>query len=107
VQDQLSAEQLQGALGEGAVFNPNAQGDLPTQIKVSSLLSFLVRNTIVRLQKKSSGQQTRRNTVTTVVRTVQLGKVFVTKEKSPDRHDRCTGDLLQTDRVEPIAFQAF
>ena len=80
VQDELGAEDLQGALGEGTFVEPNAECHLPAQVEVGPLLGLLVGGTVVGLQEQSGGQEARGHAGAAVVQDVECGELLVTEE---------------------------
>ena len=76
--------------GERTLLDTDAQGYLPTQVKVRSSLGLGIGNPIVGLQQQGRGQKVAdmpkaagRDTRSPIVGAVELGKLLVSKQLAP------------------------
>jgi len=80
VQDQLGAEQLQGALGEGALLQADAERHRPAQVEVGPRLGLLVGDAVVGLQQQRRRQQARRDARPPVGQAIEAGEVLIPEQ---------------------------
>ena len=83
VKHELRPEQLQRALGEGALVQLKVQRDLPAQVQLRPTRGFRIRHPVMGLQQQREAQQPRRHAVAPVVRAVQCGEVRIPKQLAP------------------------
>src|SRR5659263_750662 len=83
VQYQVSSEELQTALRKGSLFYRYPESYLPANVIVRPRFGFLILHPVMCLQQKRRRQQTGRHTVSSVIRTIQLGKIFIAKKPPP------------------------
>jgi hypothetical protein len=80
VQDQLRAEELQGALGKGARLQADTQRHLPAQIEVGARLRLVVGHVLEGLEEQRGRQQARGDTWPPVIRAVERREVLIAEE---------------------------
>jgi hypothetical protein len=106
VDDQLSPELLQCALGERTCLHFDAQRHFPPQVIVGALFGFVVRDPVVGLQHQRGRQQAGRHARAAIVAAIQGDEVLIPKQLVTLRSQKSVkGPLTHEVRQQGVCFK--